>query len=225
MEIPVRYQPRLLTPEEREGYLDWSLDFFTDDHLLQIPYIDLTLQLDVTNAYGVYQRHKSGRGSFFAFLLWHWMQCLQNHWEFRLRYDNQQWYVLDNPPAMVSVAIGGKQRFSEMLLENVVQLNYKEFSELYSEKLAQIRAGYYQRAEYDTFCLACIFGNLPNLRFTALSVHYRRETIQGQPWLYFGQRYQHNERLFIPLCFKIHHANTDPLVLDQAINQFQARFI
>ncbi|MBE9194567.1 hypothetical protein IQ219_04365, partial [Synechocystis sp. LEGE 06083] len=116
MEIPVRYQPRLLTPEEREGYLDWSLDFFTDDHLLQIPYIDLTLQLDVTNAYGVYQRHKSGRGSFFAFLLWHWMQCLQNHWEFRLRYDNQQWYVLDNPPAMVSVAIGGKQLFSEMLL-------------------------------------------------------------------------------------------------------------
>ncbi|MBE9174344.1 hypothetical protein IQ225_01600 [Synechocystis salina LEGE 06155] len=225
MAIPPRYQPRLLTAEEREGYLDWSLDFFTDDRLLQIPYIDLTLQLDVTNAYGVYQRQRNGMGSFFAFLLWHWMHCLQGQWEFRLRYDNQQWYVLDNPPAMVSVAIGGKQRFSEMLLENVVQLSYKEFSELYSEKLAQIRAGYYQRAEYDTFCLACIFGNLPNLRFTALSVHYRRETIQGQPWFYFGQRYQHHDRLLIPLCFKIHHANTDPLVLDQAISQFQARFV
>jgi chloramphenicol O-acetyltransferase len=225
MEIPVRYQPRLLTPEEKAGYLDWSLDFFTDDRLLQIPYIDLTLQLDVTNAYGVYQRHRNGMGSFFAFLLWHWMQCLQNHREFRLRHYNQQWYVLDNPPAMVSVAIGGKERFSEMLLENVVQLSYKEFSQLYSEKLAQIRAGHYQRAEYDTFCLACIFGNLPNLKFTALSVHYRRETIQGQPWFYFGQRYWQDGKLLIPLCFKIHHANTDPLVLDQAINQFQAQFI
>lgn len=67
MEIPVRYQPRLLTPEERAGYLDWSLDFFTDDRLLQIPYIDLTLQLDVTNAYGVYQQQKDSPGSFFCF--------------------------------------------------------------------------------------------------------------------------------------------------------------
>ncbi|WLT39993.1 hypothetical protein NON20_05845 [Synechocystis sp. B12] len=48
--------------------------------------------------------------------------------------------------------------------------------------------------------------------------------MQGQPWFYFGQRYWQDGKLLIPLCFKIHHANADPFVLDQLISQFQTRF-
>ncbi|MFM1841417.1 MAG: hypothetical protein RLZZ490_148 [Cyanobacteriota bacterium] len=224
IDIPAQYQPRLLTAVEREGYLDWSLAFFTDQSLLQIPYIDLTLQLDVTNAYQYYQAEKVTGSSFFSFLLWHWMQCLRENWVFRLRYVNQQWYVLDNPPVMVSVAIGGKERFAEMLLENICYLDYRDFIQLYRQTLANIRSGQGQRAEYQTFCLATIFGNLPNLQFSGLTIHYRHETIQGQPWFYFGKRYWLNEGLLIPLSVKIHHANSDPFVLDQLINQFQSRF-
>lgn len=48
MIIPEKYQPRLITEAEKEGYLNWSLNFFTNPNILQNPYIDLTLQLDVT---------------------------------------------------------------------------------------------------------------------------------------------------------------------------------
>ncbi len=224
IEIPAQYQPRLLTAVEREGYLDWSLAFFTDQSLLQIPYIDITLQLDVTQSYQVYQAHKTQGSSFFSFLIWHWMQCLRDHWALRLRYVHQQWYVLDNPPVMVSVAIGGKQRFTEMLLENSCYLDYPDFTQLYGQTLDKIRSGQGQRADDQTFCLATIFGNLPNLQFSGFTIHYRHETIQGQPWFYFGKRYWLNEKLLIPLCVKMHHANSDPFVLDQLITQFQARF-
>jgi chloramphenicol O-acetyltransferase len=223
--IPPQYQPRLLTQGEREGYLDWSLNFFTDPSLFQIPYLDLTLQLDVTHAYQTYQGEKTAGSSFFSFLIWHWLQCLQSNWGFRLRYVDQKWYILDNPPVMVSVAIGGKERFAEMLLENTSQLAYADFIPLYRQTLDNIRSGNPQRADYQTFCLATIFGNLPNLQFSGLTIHYRRETIQGQPWFYFGKRYWVNDQLLIPLCVKMHHANSDPFVLDQLVAQFQSRFM
>lgn len=224
IDIPAQYHPRLFTQAEREGYLDWSLAFFTDQSLLQIPYLDLTVQLDVTQAYQHYQGQSVAGSSFFSFLLWHWMQCLRSNWGFQLRYVNQQWYVLENPPVMVSVAIGGKERFSEMLLENSFSLDYAEFSQVYRQRLDMIRSGHPQRADYQTFCLATIFGNLPNLQFSGLTIHYRHEVIQGQPWFYFGKRYWVNDKLLIPLCVKMHHANSDPFVLDQLISQFNARF-
>lgn len=224
MEIPHQYQPRLITPELREGYLDWSLDFFTDASLLQIPYIDLTLPLNVTRPYQQYRSQKQAESSFFSFLLWHLVQSLKTLWEFQLRYLDQQWYVLDNPPIMITVAVGGKDRFWEMLLENVYQLNYPDFREYYYQQLNEIRAGKGQRADYNTFCLSSIFGNLPNLQFSGLTIQYRLEKIQGQPWFYFGKRYWLNEQLLIPLCARFHHANTDPLLFDQLITHFDSQF-
>lgn len=223
--IPQQYQPRLLTAVEREGYWDWSLPFFTDDRLLQVPYLDMTLQWNATHAYGHYQRDKIPGGSFFSFLIWHWMQGLKSHWGFRLRYVSGDWYVLDNPPVMVSVAIGGKERFAEMLLQDATLQSYEDFQKQYAKTLQAIRNGEGQRADYETFCLSCVFGNLPALQFTGLTLHYRREAIQGQPWFYFGKRYEMQGQLLMPLCIKLHHANTDPYGLNQLIQDIDQRFI
>jgi chloramphenicol O-acetyltransferase len=47
MIIPSKYQPRLIDNEVKEGYLNWSLNFFTDSNAIQSPYVDVTIQLDV----------------------------------------------------------------------------------------------------------------------------------------------------------------------------------
>jgi chloramphenicol O-acetyltransferase type A len=46
---------RPLAEAEKQGYLAWSLDFFTDPAVEQNPFVDITLQLDVTDAYAAYQ--------------------------------------------------------------------------------------------------------------------------------------------------------------------------
>jgi chloramphenicol O-acetyltransferase type A len=224
MIIKSQYQPRLLTEQEKQGYLNWSLDFFTDPNILQVPCLDITLQLEVTNAYKIYQDNPQEGATFFSFLTWHLLQTFKNHFWFNLRLVNHQWYVLDNPPVTIPVAVGGQDRFWELILENTSQINYSNFISQYRQKLNQIREGKGQRADAQTFLLSCLVGNLPNLQFTGLTLHWRNSEIIGQPSFYFGKRYENNQQLFIPLAVKLHHACTDPFVLDLLIQDFQQRF-
>ena len=36
-----------------------------------------------------------------------------------MRLVDDQWYILDNPPVIIPVAIGGKERFKELFLEDI----------------------------------------------------------------------------------------------------------
>jgi chloramphenicol O-acetyltransferase type A len=63
----------------------------------------------------------------------------KNHFCFNLRLVQNQWFILDNPPIVVPVAVGGKQRFREILLENISQNSYKEFVTQYCYKLDEAR--------------------------------------------------------------------------------------
>jgi len=125
--IPPQYQPRLLTESEKEGYFNWSLDFFTDRAIAQVPCVDLTIQLDVTKAYQLYQSQSQTKATFFSFLIWHLLQTLKTHLSFNLRQVEDQWYILDNPPVMIPVAVGGKERFWEMVLVDSYNQSYSEF--------------------------------------------------------------------------------------------------
>ncbi|MBN3926022.1 CatA-like O-acetyltransferase [Nostoc sp. NMS4] len=225
MIIPIKYQPRLLDDKAKEGYLNWSLDFFTDANVIQVPCIDLTIQLEVTDAYKMYQSNPQEGATFFSFLIWHLVQTLKNHFSFHLRLIENQWYILDNPPVTIPVAVGGQDRFWEMLLENISQMSYPEFISQYRQKLELIRKGKGQRVEVETFSLSCCFGNLPNLQFTGLTLNWRRDEIIGQPYFYFGKRYWQNNQLFIPFAAQLHHACNDPFVFDLLIQDFQQRFI
>ncbi|MBL1209658.1 CatA-like O-acetyltransferase [Geminocystis sp. GBBB08] len=222
--IPEKYQPRLLNEIDKEGYLNWSLDFFTKNDILQNPSIDLTIQLEVTKAYKIYESVKNKESTFFAFLIWNLVKILPNHFCFNLRLFENNWYILDNPPIVIPIAIGGKERFSEMVLEDVNQLSYNDFIRQYRWNLENIRKGEGKRVEAVTYLLSCFIGNLPNLRFTSLTLHWQKNLIEGQPMFYFGERYWKKEKLYIPLAVKLHHSVTDPFVYSLLIQDFQNQF-
>lgn len=218
------YAARPLSADEKRGYLEWSLDFFTDSGVLQDPFVDLTLQLDVTRAYASYRQSEIAGLTFFSFLLWHLAQTMQGHLGFKLRKIGQEWLVLENAPLVVPVAVGGENRFCELLLENVSRQSLVEMAGQYRCQLDSARRGEVRRMAPETFLTACFVGNLPDLQFTGLSLHWRKALIQCQPCFYFGKRYEQDGKLFIPLAAKLHHACTDPFVLNGLIRDFTARF-
>jgi chloramphenicol O-acetyltransferase len=216
-----KYQLEILTEKRKEGYLNWSLDFFTNSDVLQVPYIDITIQLEVTQAYAIYQTKSKEGSTFFAFLLWHFAQVLPRHPDFNFRLWQNQWYLVHNPPFVVPVAVGGKARFWEMVLENVRHLAYAQFVSYYRQQLNTIKEGFGSRADEMTFQISCLMGNLPNLQFTGLTLHWQQGSIIGQPMFYFGKRYWQENKLYIPFAAKLHHATTDPLVFDLLLQDFQ----
>jgi chloramphenicol O-acetyltransferase len=224
MHIPERYQPQLLGPELRTGWRSWALDFFTEQGVTQSPYIDVTLQWDVTDAYGQYQNSPVPGGTFFAFLLWHLAQTLAHHPDFNLRQVDGEWYQLFNPPILVPVAVGGTRRFQEMLLEDVYQREYADFVGYYETSLANARKGLTSQAETSpVYHVSHLIGNLPTLQFSALTLHWR-EGMAGHTLFYFGRRYWLGDRLLMPFAAKLHHACTDPYVLDVCLQDFASRF-
>lgn len=56
--IPARYQPEPVDLDQVGEWLRWSLGFFTEP-VTQNPYLDVTLQWDVTLANAAYQRQKT----------------------------------------------------------------------------------------------------------------------------------------------------------------------
>ena len=142
-----------------------------------------------------------------------------------MRWINNAWYRLHNPPIFIPVAVGGSARFSEMLLENVYQQDYPTFLSQYLEQLQaarqpdsrpQITSAEIQYAHF--------MGNLPYLRFTGLTLHWRPDQMIGQSYFYVGQRYRQADQLLIPLAAKLHHACTDPLVLNGMLADLGERF-
>jgi chloramphenicol O-acetyltransferase type A len=225
MIIDDKYQPRLLDGEVKEGYLNWSLNFFTDPGAIQSPYVDITIQLNVTDAYKFYKLDITEGETFFCFLIWNLIQTLKNHFYFNLRFIQNQWFILENPPVVVPVAVGGKQRFCEILLESASQIGYREFVTQYRYKLNEARSGRGKKVKSEDFLLSCFLGNLPNLQFTGLTLHWRHSEIVGQPYFYFGKRYWQNDTLFIPFSAKLNYACNDPFVLDLLIQDFNKRFV
>lgn len=223
-ELLQRFQAEPLSDDLRQGWLDWSLDFFTDRSILQCPYVDITVQLDVTDAYRNYCG-QSVRASFFAFLTWHLAQILAEIPEFNLRLIDGRWYRLHNPPVFIPVAVGGRARFQEMLLENTYTLGYEAFAHYYAEQLQAARDGRLPREDAcRCYFYAHMIGNLPYMAFTALTLHWQ-QAIEGQTFFYFGKRYASGDRLLIPLAAKLHHAVADPLMFNLLLERLAQRFI
>ena len=77
----------------------------------------------------------------------------------------------------------------------------------------------------EVFDYAHVIGNLPILRFTGMSMHWRSDQIHGQSFFYFVQRHEDGERMLMPLSVKLHQACTDIFVLDALIIDFKQRFV
>jgi len=219
------YGLRRLTSQERQGWLDWSLDFFTDPALPQAPYLDITLTLDLTRAW---TRHNAARphgASFFAWLSWSLLQTLERHPCFRLRQLEGSWWVVENPPLVVPVAVGGRQRFVELVLPDAIGSSWESFAARYASQLAGLRSGVVQRADWTAYNLGVFFGNLPHLPFTGFTLHSHGGDAPGRCAFYGGQRQWQGERLLMPLAVKLHHASSDPWVLDQLLADWRQAFL
>ncbi|MFO7630747.1 MAG: CatA-like O-acetyltransferase [Prochlorococcaceae cyanobacterium] len=219
------YRLRALTAEERQGWLEWSLDFFTDPHTPQLPYLDITLALDVSRAW---QRHDANRkdgASFFAWLTWSLLQTLAKHTSFLMRKLDGEWWVVENPPLVVPVAVGGAQRFVELVLPDGIGSSWESYAASYAEQLGCLRAGVVQRADWNAFSLGVLFGNLPNLAFTGLTLHSHSDDAAGRCSFYAGQRQWQGDRLVMPLAVKLHHATSDPWVLDQLLKDWRQSYL
>lgn len=83
----------------KEGYLKWALSFFTNPDVVIDPYLDMTLQLDITQARENYENHyKCNESTLTAFLTWKLLKTLKRHTHFLWRYIQGTWYELKNPP-------------------------------------------------------------------------------------------------------------------------------
>jgi chloramphenicol O-acetyltransferase len=235
-----RYRLRPLAAEERQGWLDWSLDFFTDRRHLQVPYLDITLALDLTSAWRRHGQHPLNRdqrgsdqqgdgsrpgASFFAWLSWSLLQTLARHPGFLLRQLDGAWWVVENPPLVVPVAVGGRQRFVELVLPDVIGSSWESFAARYAAQLAHLRGGALQRADWTAYNLGIFFGNLPHLAFTSLTLHTHGGDAPGRCTFYAGQRHWQGERLIMPLAVKLHHATSDPWLLDQLLADWRQTFL
>lgn len=88
------YRLRPLTSQERQGWVNWSLDFFGDPRTPQVPYVDLTLMLDVTHAWPSHDACRWVGSSWFSWLTWSLLQTLARHPGFRMRQlDGDRWVV------------------------------------------------------------------------------------------------------------------------------------
>ena len=219
------YRLRSLTAQEREGQLAWSLDFFTDPHTTQAPYLDITLALDVSRAWHRHDSNRQAGATFFAWLTWSLLQTLAKHPGFLMRQLDGEWWVVENPPLVVPVAVGGAQRFVELVLPDGIGSSWETYAVSYAEQLTRLRAGCVQRVDWNAFSLGVWFGNLPHLAFTGLTLHSHGGDAAGRCSFYAGQRQWQGDRLMMPLAVKLHHANSDPWLLDQLLMDWRQDYL
>jgi chloramphenicol O-acetyltransferase len=156
---------------------------------------------------------------------------LQKHPSFCIRYaptyqdelfDQNDWYLFENLPVVIPVALGNQQRFTEVLIDDIGVKDYEEFIHEYIWLINYARKNEcYQRPTGEEFSYAHVFGNLPHLRFTGLKLPCTRGFVEGHPWFYFGQRYYVGNKLHIPFHAKLHHSTQDPFVLSTLLKDFQ----
>ncbi|MCL3781484.1 hypothetical protein EMN47_13925 [Prolixibacteraceae bacterium JC049] len=223
IEFIERYNGRKLSEEERNTYEKWSLNFFHQTSIVQEPYLQMTLQVDISKALEIYNtQYRSIEGaSFTAYLMWHIVQAGKLHPYFRYRKIQDEWYIFDELPLYSPVAIGGDARFADLKLEPFVNTKLEEFFPIYratQNKLfddgvfTPLSPVYWQNAWF--------VGNLPNLQFTGFQLH-SSAIKNGRPFFYFGKRFRQDGKQMIPLLVAFDHSNIDPYVLSAFMADFQ----
>ncbi len=203
------------------NYESWARKFFNDPECIQNPYLDLTVQLDITSARNSYEAQSEG--TFTAFLFYHLINALKNHPEFFYRYLDDHWVQVANPALFCPIARDDKNdRFYEAFIPNVFKLGWPEFSRFY---LAELENSKHKSRLLGSnlFVYSLFIGNLPNLQVTGLTLHIN-DRFSAQPYFYFGKRYRLEKKLFVSLSIKFHHSTVDPYIIDLLLGDFQKEF-
>ncbi len=222
-QIQTRFRGSKLDLTSLSRYEQWALTFFPDSTHITDSCVDMTVQVDITDALQRYRTSSlATEGSFTARLTWALTLAACDVECFCWRRLGDSWYRFENLPLFFPVATGRKERFGEVLLENVSGMEWAEFASIYQKAISRV-----METSDDTFNalpeaiwrIAIFVGNLPTLRFTSLRPH-QSVARTGRPIFYFGQRYREGERVIIPLAAYFDHANADPVMLTKLIDRF-----
>jgi len=90
-------------------YQQWALQFFHDVTKIRDPYLQVTVQLDITNSLDLYQKsysHVEG-ARFTSFLYWMLNLSLNENPSLKYRRYEEEWYQMENLPIYTTVALNG----------------------------------------------------------------------------------------------------------------------
>ena len=219
-----RFAGAPLDEQALSAYESWALRHFHNHSEVADPHLEMTLQLDLAAAEFAFRSAYAGApgASLTAYLYWRLLQALELHPCFTWRRLDSRWYAFNNLPLYFPVAVGGRERFNDVLLESPFGLDWPIFCLRYHDAIASVLQ---LRIPFDpigsaVWDIAIFIGNLPNLQFTAFSIH--RQTVStGRPAFYFGKRYHAGGSLYLPLYVQFDHANTDPYVLNLFLEDYQ----
>jgi len=211
-------------PSKLTRYENWAMGLFHDKRYVADPNLEMTLQLNITEASKRYEESyaRVPGASLTAYLKWTLLRTMVKHPCFSYRDLDGQWYGFDRLPLFFPVATGTKERFQEVLIEDACSLDWETFCAKYRERVDKAVSGgaSYEPIPYETWNVAHFIGNLPDLQFTALHLH--SPSVQaGRPVFYFGKRYRNAEGLFVPLYVLFDHSNLDPVVINLFLKDFE----
>ena len=211
-----------LQPDQLSKYQQWAFSFFHDEDLVVNPNLSMTLQLDLLDARDVYESsYQSATGaSFQAYLVWNLVKALSLHWTFNTRKIDGEWYLFKNLPVYFPIAVGGEERFKDVIINDVILMDWTRFARVYRESI-QYRKIDIGSLSSLTWEISHFIGNLPALNFTSFQIH-RGILNTGRPLFYFGKRYDDwEQKKNVPLSITFDHANADPYVLNNLMQTYQ----
>jgi len=214
-EIMGKYEAIPIDENALSDYEKFAFKVFHDPSIVSNPNLEITIQFDITDVSKVYEkRYKKTKGSSFtAYLYWGLFQTIKKHPYFSYRRIDNRWYEFKNIPIFFPIAIGGKERFNTVMMEDVMGLEWPEFCKRYRLVIddAMENKSPHVTISLEMWHFAFFFGNLPNIQFSHFSLHVPVEHF-GRPAFYFGKRYTNGKKKHIPLYILFDHSNLDPYV-------------
>ncbi len=122
-------------------YEKWALNYFHKKEFVSNPFLDFTLQLDITGLRSKYDNQycKTKEASFTAYLVWSLFQAIKEFPCLSYRKIDGRWYHLKNLPLFFPVAVDTKERFHEIYIENVFKYDWEDFCKEYSKQIEEAK--------------------------------------------------------------------------------------
>lgn len=216
-----RYQGTKLNLNELSQYQQWAFNFFHNEEFVANPQISVTIQLDLEKPREVYERsfQNTPAACFQGYLVWNLVKALSIEWTFGTRKINGEWYLFKNIPVFFPIAVGGENRFKNVIINDVILMDWPTFCRVYRESIENSKndGGFVSELIWE---ISYFIGNLPYLNFTSLQIH-RGTQKSGRPLFYFGQRHTLYQKQTVPLSVTLDHSNADPYVLNQLMETYQ----
>jgi chloramphenicol O-acetyltransferase type A len=220
------YEGKPLPLGQLTAFDQTMLNFFVNSDFVDDPYIDVSLIHDISAAARNFDVIKAlyRESTFSAFLLWSAAKSLLEIRHLNWRYFNNSWYEFNNLPFFMPIQTGNDEaRLASVILKNIKYSCFSDFVEYYNASVAKARTTTNTAvSDPSLYLLSHHLVNLPALRFTSLKPQTPRIKNTNVSWI-FGQRYEENGILKVPMMIRMHHSNGDPLILDQLLKTFSTK--